>query len=1466
MKKRKLLKQSKKLVAVVTAVALLDAPAAYAADGATSETAQYHAEESFDSVSDVSEYAETESQVQQTEEESIQTESITETEAAEEEVTTEKATVGETETATETGEAAVQTADAAVQTVTNGWDEDGHYYENGEMVKDREIEYYTQDENGYLRSTYARVDAEGNRLYNEWYQDGDDWYYYGSDGNAADGLLDVNGDTYYFGYKGYMYKDTTCGFHNDDGKYCQIRVNEIGHVVKGWYTTEWGARYYYDPDTGIQVIGIKEIDGNIYYFNDAMCTDRTVVVDGVIYYFGEDGAMVESQNIEQDGWFDFRDHTYYARNKDIVKEEFITEGDDTYYVGWDGAMCIGQFSHYDSESGKPNYYCADEDGRLIKGWYTDEWEDQYYYDPDTGIQAIGIKEIDGDTYYFNNSMQKNCVASQDGKLYFFGEDGKLTKTLAIEKDGWIQNGDTWYYIKDGELVKNDFITDPDTGYTYFMGGDGTMFVNQTFSRYDSEDGQENCYRVDQYGHLVKGWYKVKEDYDENVYWYYYDDNGLAVRGIQEINGTTYDFDYDGRMMTDEVVIEDGTWYYFDQDGVLADKRDDIQDGWNQMNNQWYYVKDQSLVINDFITDKGYTYYMNGKGIMLTDEEFDAYNNDSGELNYYRVDQYGHLLKNSWYSANDERYYYGEDGVKANGLQNINGTYYYFNGNGMCTDCVIVDDGIFYYFDEDGACNVKQSLDQDDWIYAGSRWYYAKDQELVTESTMTIRGVRYLFDSNGQMVTNDSCFAYPDGDKEQIGHYYRADENGHIVTGWYEEAKGSKYDYDSNGWFYYAEDGHAEDGVVTIDGKLYYLSEGRMLCDKKHYQDGKLYVFGSDGVGAIYTQNGWVDDKYYIENGETVTGFKEISGKWYYFGKNGEKAVSTTREVEGKSYYFNSKGEMMTGLFRTSDFLIYADASGHLLDSGWYQHTDGNWYYFNNAHAVSGIVEINDVYNLFKRDGTWVRALGSDENGWLSDADGNWYYLEKGVPVMNDTREIDGNTYSFDNDGIMEKNTYGWNEGNYNIYYTSSGAMLKNGWVEKEPGIFSYYDEEGLRVRDGWKKINGQWYYFDNEIMNNQDKIIDGKLYHFASSGVSDYIGIDMADGWNLVAGRWYYVQNQTLVTNKIVTINGQSYYFDGSGKMLYNQIMMLQGVLYYFDQNGVKTMNGWCNNGNSYAENGVLYTGQHTINGKKYWFSDEGELYRENQLSEDKKTVTIIDEDGVIQKTVTAQQDGWVHTSDGNWYYVRKGTFVYNRLLQINGVEYYFDYEGMMLTNGYAWGIGYADADGVITTTGWVGSTYINEGFKLEKTTYVIDGKYYLLTDGASVTGIDWMDGAYYYFDGQGNRTAVNLKAGWNKIHNGWYYVDTDGTLVNDSFKQIGNTFYSFDDATGKMLTNSMHDVYMDGMHLVYFGADGTPVRNCWKTISGKKYYFDANGWTVTGTQTINGKTYIFDTIGCLIQ
>lgn len=102
--KRKLLKQSKKFVAVVTAVALLDAPVAYAADTSVPETAQYQAEEVVDSTDEISsEQPESESEVQQTgeSEEAVEseTEQSSESETSETEKTAEvkKESVADTE-------------------------------------------------------------------------------------------------------------------------------------------------------------------------------------------------------------------------------------------------------------------------------------------------------------------------------------------------------------------------------------------------------------------------------------------------------------------------------------------------------------------------------------------------------------------------------------------------------------------------------------------------------------------------------------------------------------------------------------------------------------------------------------------------------------------------------------------------------------------------------------------------------------------------------------------------------------------------------------------------------------------------------------------------------------------------------------------------------------------------------------------------------------------------------------------------------------------------------------------------------------------------------------------------------------------------------------------------------------------------------------------------------------------------
>lgn len=1109
MKKRKLLKQSKKFVAVVTAVALLDAPVAYAADTSVPETAQYQAEEVVDSTDEISsEQPESESEVQQTGESEEAVESETEQSSAPETSETEKTAEVQEEsvadTEKETLEAVTETAEI-VQSAPesgNGWGDDGYYYQNGEIVKDREVTYWDEENERYR---YTRFDENGIQYKNSWYQDGDNWYYYGKEGDRAEGLVDIAGNTYFFDSNGIMLRNSTFSITDQEtGKENNYRSDENGHVYKGWYHDSWNS-WYYDPVTGIMATGVVTIDDKTYCFDTYMRVNYAYIQDGILYYFGEDGVLEEQQEITQDGWTSFRGNEYYIRDGELVKGQFITEGDDTYFVDWDGVLYKSTtFSVYDGEKDTYGNYRADANGRLVKGWYQPEGSDERYYYDESGNAANGITEVDGDTYYFElgGRMCTDYVFSEKGILYFFGSDGTLTDSHTIEEDGWIQNGDKWYYAKDGEIVKSNFVTD--NGNTYYMGYDGYMLTNDTFYAYNQDKGQEDWYRVDQDGHLVKGWY-YESDSDAMGYnnWFYYNEDGSAVKGITEINGKTYYLNYEGEMLTNYVVTENGKIYHFDKNGVLSEEKTLDKDDWVQFDGDWYYVKDGQLVQNELLTVDGQTYYMNYNGVMETNTEFSIYDSDSDRTCYYRVDKDGHLVK-GWFRYNEsdtDWYYYDENGVKAEGLQNLNGATYYFkyDGNGeMVANQAVVIDGTFYYFGSNGALEKKDNLEKDGWIGTSSCWYYVQNHDLVRECAMKIDNALYVFDANGEMVVNDTCYAYPEGDTEGEHYIYRTDSDGHAIKGWYEN---------QNGWYYYDAEGRGVSGIQTINQSMYYFDDSEMQLNTKSVKDGKLYVFGGDGVGAEYTKDGWVGSRYmhnggyYIKDGKLAEGWTKIDNKWYYFAKEdgesgmpGLKSLGQTK-IDGSYYFFNSNGEMQTGLIKSSDETRYADASGKLQENGWYQHTDGTWYYFKDAVAVTGLVKINGTYNMFQQDGTWSGALTTSNNGWQKNGS-DYYYLQNGVPITSTSKVVGGETYYFDEDGVMMRNC------NYAGHYLqASGAMLVNGWLQDDAGVYAYYDANGVCVESGWKQINNQWYYFEQTNMNNQDRILDGKLYRFASNGV-----------------------------------------------------------------------------------------------------------------------------------------------------------------------------------------------------------------------------------------------------------------------------------------------------------------------------------------------------------------------------
>ena len=169
----------------------------------------------------------------------------------------------------------------------------------------------------------------------------------------------------------------------------------------------------------------------------------------------------------------------------------------------------------------------------------------------------------GNTWYFynqNGTLAKNAWAGNywlgaDGKMvtnawvdnnrYYVGNDGAWIKNYG-NKSGWRKEGSTWYYYKNGALVRNAWEGN------YWLGADGRMATNSWVDSNRYYVGNDGAWIKD-YGR--SGWQK------EGNTWYYYK-NGTLVRNAWEGN---YWLGSDGRMATNSWV--DSNRYYVGNDGA-----------------------------------------------------------------------------------------------------------------------------------------------------------------------------------------------------------------------------------------------------------------------------------------------------------------------------------------------------------------------------------------------------------------------------------------------------------------------------------------------------------------------------------------------------------------------------------------------------------------------------------------------------------------------------------------------------------------------------------------------------------------------------------------------------------------------------------------------------------------------------------------------------------------------------------
>lgn len=104
------------------------------------------------------------------------------------------------------------------------------------------------------------------------------------------------------------------------------------------------------------------------------------------------------------------------------------------------------------------------------------------------------------------------------------------------KNQWIMDQGVWlYYGTDGQILKNMWYNDINSGKTYFLNENGVM---------------------------VTGWHY------NNGKWYYFNEDGSRHSGWKFLMGLWYYLDSEGVMKTGWMQDSNGKWYYFDENGVM----------------------------------------------------------------------------------------------------------------------------------------------------------------------------------------------------------------------------------------------------------------------------------------------------------------------------------------------------------------------------------------------------------------------------------------------------------------------------------------------------------------------------------------------------------------------------------------------------------------------------------------------------------------------------------------------------------------------------------------------------------------------------------------------------------------------------------------------------------------------------------------------------------------------------------
>ena len=1396
----------------------------------------------------------------------------------------------------------------------NEWYEDeynrSYYYgEQGEKyfgAREVDGKLYCFGSYGVLCKNESFTDPDGTNYYcdsngiatklndNNWtIVDGKKFYV--KDGTLLTQCVAKIGNVYYgFGYSGQMYEGQLFYIWNSElDRDIYYRAKEDGSLyVNEWYENEYERRYYYGEE-GKAYSGICEVSGKQYYFDydGEIHKNYAFTLDGANYYSDSEGNVTK---LESNGWTNVNGSYFYVKDGTPLKNCVENIGSVYYGFDYNGQMYAdSSFSLWDEELEKTVYYRAKEDGSLyINEWYEREDERRYYYG-EKGKAYSGAREVNGILYGFDYEgelYRQTSFTASDGTCYYCDSDGVATK---LENNKWTKADGKYFYVKDGMLLWNCVAK---IGNLYYgFDSNGQMYAGEDFSIWKSESGttKGTYYRAKEDGSLyVNEWY-------ENEYGtrYYYGEEGKAYDGLYEIGGKLYCFYGSGLLCCNSRFVIDGINYYCDSDGV-ATKLENNR--WTKVGGYYFFVKDGTL-LTSCVAKIGNTYYaFNYDGQMYTDTSIDIYDTELGKSFCYRAKEDGSLYVNEWYTDEYEnRYYYGEEGKAYDGVYEIAGKLCCFSAGRFCRNTKFVaTDGTNYYCDSEGKAT---KLENNRWTNVNGTYFYVKDGSLLYDCVAKIGNAYYGFSYDGIMYA-DKPFGIYDYEAHKYS-YYRAKENGNLyVNAWYTD-DGERY--------YYGANGQAYSGIQTVDGVLYYFSSDGKVCKNQSVtENGQFYYCTSDGTVVELLNNRWTKLEgtyFYVKNGELLKNCVEKIGSAYYgFSYNGGMYDNQTFNLWdselSRSVYYRAK------------------KNGALYVNEWYNmDTNIRFYYGADAKAYTGLHTVAGKQYYFGDDGQVQTNRAFSENGksYYCDDKGNvtelknngwnkvgekYYFVRNGELLQNCVSKIGNTYYGFDSYGIMYADTVFriTKDGKDEFYWaSSSGALYVNKWYYDNNWNYSstqaicYFGEDGKRYT-GIHTIGGVKYGFTSTGKLAISEAItdeDGTSYYCDADGkvhdISNYKWYKADDD------NWYYVKDGQLLKGCYEKIGGKWYYFDSYGRM---DTQALNA-----NADGSLRVNTWCHSKSGwhyYGSDGRPYTyGVYEISGVKYAFSNETMLV--STVYQYGNQYYLAGANGYL---TLLQKNGWVKAGN-DYYYVRNKRLVKSEVLKINDAYYGFDYSGKMYTDEFnMWDHNFqksiyyrAKADGSLYVSQWyqdeIGNWYYYDQDAVCATgvVQIRDNKYLFESNGVmKKNGAVESNGKYYLADQNG----VLLQAtGWAQRGGQWYYAQKDGSLYvgilengghtyymnpamvkNEELRNIDGTLYNID-ANGYVsaVADGFYSKYLSNQ--LYYIEGGKSVKEGWKQIKGKWYYFLQNyeyGYdglsraAKDGDYIINGKRYHFNADGSM--